>query len=200
MRKNYLLCLLLISLVLFSGCFGSSKKEEEKDDKNVAVDERKNEEYINTISTYIGSIMYYINEYDVINYNSSNVLLFLPIGNKVSCADNVIESPYSSIWEYAYTAVWFDGNDYHYYVVSKDGAGYGINFVNRIDLMTNDYKQVVNSGLIEAKEYIDNYKTNLDGNKTYSIDQISSELKEVINGNFDSINTIVFIDPSMCSY
>lgn len=193
MKKRYLI-LLILSLVFF----GCSKKQE-----SIEIDSKEEQElkikYVEDISTYLKSVTYSINEEARYNYASTDTILFVPVGDKISCVEDIIESPFKSEWVYAYIAVWFDGEEYMYYTAALDKAGYGINFRTRLDLYTDDEQQVTKD-VKEIKEFTDNYKKDLNGNKIYSINDISEDFKKIIDDNFKDINNIVFIESKDCMY
>ena len=193
--KKLLLFIILITL-LITGC--SSNTNKEKEDNSLS---QEKETYYNNVSMYVKDVMVKITDGIEYKYNSSDTMLFIPAGNWITCvSDNVFASPFSKSWKYIYVGVYYDGEEYHYSVASKDGENYEIELMTQKDLYVYNYKKIKKNKTNSIKEFIDNYKEGMDGNKTYSINKVSKPLKEFVKSNYKKVKNIVFIDTYECSY
>ena len=187
---------MFIVLFLTYGCFSNENRE----DENNKYSEEK-EEYLNYISMYVNDVMVKIMDEIEYHYKETDTMLFIPVGTKITCAsDHVLSSPFSKSWQYIYVGVYYDGEEYFYSVASKDGEGYGMDLTTRKELLTYDYHKI---GIIKddkIKEFVDLYKESIDGNKEYSISEVSKDLKKFVKANHSKVKKIVFIDPNECSY
>ena len=128
-------------------------------------------------------------------------MLFIPAGNKITCvSDTVKGSPFSKEWDYMYVGVYYNGEEYLYSVSSRDKEGYGYELITEYNLFTHDFNQLGKVKEDYVKEFKDNYKEVIGGNKTYSVDDLSDSLKEFVKSNYKDVKTVVFIDPDECSY
>ncbi len=194
MKKIFLIILFILVLTSV-GCLFLFNNE-----KDNSVDNRK-EEYYNNVSMYVRDVMVKINDGIEYKYNSTDTMLFIPAGNKITCvSDNILNSPFGNSWKYIYVGVYFNGEEYLYSVGSKDEKNYAIDLITQKDFFSYDYNKIDKKNKNSIKEFIDNYKEKSTGNKEYSINDLSKTLKSFIKSNYKKVKKVVFIDPNDCSY
>ncbi len=192
MKKSILIFLTIV--LLFTGCSSNTNKEE-------IISSEDKEKYYNTILMYLRDVITKMNDEVEYNYKSTDTMLFIPAGNKITCvSDNVLESPFSKTWKYIYVGVYYNGEEYLYSIASKDGENYGLDLITESELLLYNYNNIDKIKEDNIKEFIDNYKEKASGNKIYSINEVSNHLKEFIKSNYPKVKTIVLIDAYECTY
>lgn len=117
--------------------------------------------FVDTAAGYIDSVRTKVNQSTTLQFYDVNTLYLVPVGNQNSGVCVSVEkggtSPFSDKWEYAYVGVTYNGKNYNYYFMAKDGSNQGINFVSDGDLAKKGGDLVV-SGTLELIDYA-NLKT-----------------------------------------
>lgn len=192
MKENKLIIfLLVVSLFTFSGCF--DKKTENKE--NTINTETKNEEKSNienkekqeTVSlsdtmnySYVRAIDAYVNMIKTVtmtgkySISDTKTLYLFPVAKGEFVTENKDTSPYSNEWKYIFVGVTYDSSIYNYYVLALDGKNIGTDLTSYKTLELESIEQ-----LEEIKAYKDLY--NLDNNQSYSLNEMNSELKKIVN-------------------
>ena len=168
--------------------------------KEVTITSEDKEKYYRNVSIYLNDVVFKMNDGVEFKYKSSDTMLFIPAGNKITCvSDNILGSPFSNSWKYIYVGVYYNGEEYLYSVAAKDGEDYEMELMTQKELFSCDYS-IIKKSHINISEFTDNYNENLKENKVYSLDDISKPLKEFINDNYKDVKKIIFITPKECSY
>ena len=112
--------------------------------------------FVDTASGYIDSVRTKVNQSTTLQFYDVNTLYLVPVGNQndgVCVSDEKGgTSPFSDQWKYAYVGVTYNGKNYNYYFMAKDGSNQGINFVSDGDLAKKGGDLVV-SGTLELINY-----------------------------------------------
>ncbi len=97
--------------------------------------------YVNTASKFVSAVTTEAPTGKAMNFNSPDTLYLVPVGDKMlggtgenagnSCIglDSGGQSPFGDEWTYAYVGVTTDGKTFHYYFISQDSDGYGLDFM-----------------------------------------------------------------------
>lgn len=205
-NKKIIIILLLISLFTFSGCFDKKNENKEnnesktntenienKNEENnkneekqeiISLTDEKNYSYVRTIDLYVNMIKNAIvtGKYSIDN---TKTLYLFPVGKGGFIAENKDTSPYSNEWKYIFIGVTYDSSIYSYYVLALDGKNIGTDFTSYKTLELESIEQ-----LKEISAYKELY--NLTNNKTYSLNEMNSELKDLVNST-GSNQIIVFV-------
>ncbi len=114
--------------------------------------------FAQSASGYIDDTRNMVNQATKVQLFDVNTLYLIPVGHEDGKSCVAVEkggrSPFSDTWEYAYVGVTYNGKNYNYYFVAKDGSNQGINFVSQKDLADNLGDLVV-SGNNELTQYTD---------------------------------------------
>lgn len=112
--------------------------------------------FAQSASGYIDDTRNMVNQATKVQLFDVNTLYLIPVGHEDGKSCVAVEkggrSPFSDTWDYAYVGVTYNGKNYNYYFVAKDGSNQGINFVSQKDLADNLGDLVV-SGNNELTQY-----------------------------------------------
>lgn len=91
--------------------------------------------YADTAVQYADAVIKEVNGGKAFRLYSTNTLYMIPVGHEKdkSCVtlESGGQSPFSDVWHYAYVGVTYDGKGYNYYFIGEDGAGQGVNFIDK---------------------------------------------------------------------
>lgn len=168
--------------------------------KEVTITSDDKEKYYHNVNIYLNDVVLKMNDGIEFKYKSSDTMLFIPAGNKITCvSDNILGSPFSNSWKYIYVGVYYNGEEYLYSVAAKDGEDYEIELMRQKELFSYDYN-IIKKSHNNISEFTDNYNEKLKENKLYSLNDISKPLKKFIKDNYKDVEKIIFISPKECSY
>lgn len=91
--------------------------------------------YADTAVQYADAVIKEVNGGKSFRLYSTTTLYMIPVGHQKdkSCVtlESGGQSPFSDDWRYAYVGVTYDGKGYNYYFIGEDGAGQGVNFLDK---------------------------------------------------------------------
>lgn len=168
--------------------------------KKMTITSEDKEKYYNNVTIYLNDVVFKMNGGVEFKYKSSETMLFIPAGNKITCvSDNFLGSPFSNSWKYIYVGVYYNGEEYLYSVAAKDGEDYEIELMTQKKLFSYDYN-ILKKNHNNISEFIDNYNEHLKKNRVYHIDDVSKPLSKFIKDNYKNVKEVIFIAPKECSY
>lgn len=112
--------------------------------------------FAQSASGYIDDTRNMVNQATKVKLFDVNTLYLIPVGHEDGKSCVAVEkggkSPFSNTWDYAYVGVTYNGKNYNYYFIAKDGSNQGINFVSQKDL-ADELGDLVVSGSNELTQY-----------------------------------------------
>ncbi len=106
--------------------------------------------YVDTAQQYIKGAVNLVNQGNKVQFYEDNTLLLIPVGHDDTYSMLQLESggqsPYNSVWYFAYVGVTYNNESYDYYFTAVDQSGQGIKMTKQ-DALEKDSEDAVLAGL-----------------------------------------------------
>ena len=200
MKKKILI--LLFVLICLVGC---GKKKDSNEERHII--QSKKEFFVQTIRSYITSVMLKANSGSLQIYDE-NTLYLVPVGDDKTKSCALLESrgysPYGD-WNYLYVGVVYQDYSYDYYVIGEDEKGNGVPFTDRDSLsFANAEDKIMYTGTkvnTPGYDILQKLYNTLEDKKIFSeIDGSANynKLSNILKLTDGKYSKIVVIDPKNC--
>jgi len=106
--------------------------------------------YVDTAQQYIKGAVNLVNQGKKVRFYEENTLLLIPVGHDDTYSMLQLESggqsPYNSVWYFAYVGVTYNNESYDYYFTAVDQSGQGIAMIKQ-DALEGSAEESVLAGL-----------------------------------------------------